>query len=82
MRLGPSSEVLIQVSSYLKGKDQRFGSFATVFFNLLVWSGSCVETGYCGEIRYTVHRREVHLHLLVALPQCENHSSSAPTSQE
>lgn len=34
VRLGPSSEVLIQVSSYLKGKDQRFGSSAFVFLSL------------------------------------------------
>lgn len=32
MRVAPSFEVWIQVSSYLKVKDQRFGSFAAVFF--------------------------------------------------
>lgn len=32
VRLGPSSEVLIQVSPYLKGEDQRFGSSAIVCF--------------------------------------------------
>lgn len=64
MRVAPSFEVWIQVSSYLKVKDQRFGSFATVFFFLLLWSRSCVKTGYCGEIRWTVNRREEHLYLL------------------
>lgn len=38
VRLGPSFEVWIQVSSHLKVKDQRSGSFATVFFPLaVVW---------------------------------------------
>lgn len=32
VRPGPSFEVWIQVSSHLKVKDQRSGSFATVFF--------------------------------------------------
>ena len=84
MRLDPSSEVLIQISSYLKCKDQRFGSSGIVWFwfYLLAWSGSCVETRYCGDIRYTVSRREEHLYLSVGLPQCEGHCSSAPSSQD
>lgn len=32
MRVASSFEVWIQVSSYLKVKDQRFGSFAAGFF--------------------------------------------------
>lgn len=71
MRLGSSSEVLIQVPSYLKGKDQRFDVSAIVllgFFYLFMWSGSCVGTEYCTEIRYTVNRREKHLYVLVSLP--------------
>lgn len=81
VRLGPSFEVWIQVSSFLKVKDQRFGSFATVFFFYFsLWSGSCVKTGYYGEIRWTVNRREEHLCLSVGLPKCESHCSSAPSS--
>lgn len=67
VRLGPSFEVWIQVSSYLKVEDQRFGSFSAVFFSLLLWSGSCVKTGCCREIRWTVNRREKHLYLFVSV---------------
>ena len=40
VRLGPSFEVLIQVS-YLKGKDQRFGSSGIVFLSLSVVRELC-----------------------------------------
>lgn len=67
MSLGPSFEVWIQVFSYLKVKDQRFGSYAAGFFSLLLWSRSCVKTGCCGEIRWTVNRREKHLYLFLSV---------------
>ena len=41
VRLGPSSGVLVQVSSYLKGKDHRFGSSAIGFLSLSVVRELC-----------------------------------------
>lgn len=43
VRPGPSFEIWIQVSSHLKVKDQRSGSFATVFFLLAVVRELCKD---------------------------------------
>lgn len=43
MRVAPSFEVCIQVSSYLKVKDQRFGSFTAGFFSLAVVRELCKD---------------------------------------
>lgn len=40
VRLAPSFEVWIQVSSHLKVKDERFGSFATVFLSSCCGQGA------------------------------------------
>lgn len=41
MRLGSSFEVLIRVPSYLKGKDQKFGSSPVGFLSLSVVRKLC-----------------------------------------
>lgn len=61
-QLGPSSEILVQVSSYLKGKVQRSGSSAIA--RLLAWSGNCAEKGYAGNMREECH----YISVSVSLP--------------